>query len=152
MRGFHISMWLHRHLCRCCCFLGLNLYFYLVLLSLGLSGRILVAKNWFASLIDSSQKLSVPFFIRHPFGCLVQCLFVGYLLVSLGLAVLLDRLESFMTYCLLFVCTFYVVIFVLSILLRADLLFSILILISSLICLGKKKKKTLWSYRWQMKL
>jgi hypothetical protein len=82
-----------------------------VLLSLGLSTRILVAENWFASPTDLSQKLSVPSFLRHSFGCFVRCMLVGYLSVSLGFAYLtafsgpFKEVGSFMTHYLLFVCT-----------------------------------------------
>jgi hypothetical protein len=82
----------HHHLRRCCCFFSLDLYlcfliciYALVLLYLGIvyeesCCHILV----FASLTNPTWKSSVPSFHRHPFGCLVRCLLMGYLWVSMG--------------------------------------------------------------------
>ena len=100
-----------------------NLFYCLVLLFLSSFVRFYFAKCRVASPSNPFRFLTVPTFLWHPFGCLVHCLLVGYLRVSLGFALLttfwalLERPGSFMTHCLLFSCIFCTIIFVLGVLL-----------------------------------
>jgi hypothetical protein len=62
------------------------LFYCLVLLFLSLFVRISFTKCRFASLSNLFRFIAVPTFLWHLFGCLVHCLPVGYLRVSLGFA------------------------------------------------------------------
>jgi hypothetical protein len=109
--------------------------------------RIFTALCRFVSLMNPSRMLSVPSFHWHPFGCLVLCLLVDtfgclwVLPLQPLLATLLERSESFMTHSY-YLCVFYALCFLFWVYCwGAHPLFDVLILVSALYLLLKKKKR-----------